>query len=237
MCGAGAAGGYMSVVTLFRWKTHLLANVLLASVTGILSLIVFWRLFGYMPVTAHRHWWLFAPFYLTYAIGPLFFFSVKARLFADTRLRWSDFKHFIAPTVQMVGFGVLFFKPESVKQHLMTQHGFWLYGALHDLVFIVGTSAYLYFAYRFVKVAWAHLRQHPKPYYALIVGWQHRLIKGFILFFSLHALLRISQYWAWRLSGRNLEAHLVFSSALELTLAGLLLWLTLNAWFARQRSI
>ena len=93
----------------------------------------------------------YVPLWFTWTIGPAWFFYVKFSLFPAYRFRWSDLKHFVAPSVQVLTYAVVFFGrlldgrqgPVRVAGVPAT--------TIEEVVFLASVGGYILAAYRYLR--------------------------------------------------------------------------------------
>ncbi|MBP6185758.1 MAG: hypothetical protein KA479_12515 [Saprospiraceae bacterium] len=173
----------------------------------------------------YRFW----PASFSLAIGPVFFLYVKARLYPNFRLKWSDSKHFLGALAQASAYIALFVQPLFRKEELW--HGLYRYyiHPLENLLFVITGWIYLYFAYRFVKYELA-VRQHPTS--RLEALRLKRTAKVQFLFLTFYAAYLIDDTIR-RLLLLKAQTDLTWVSWFSFSaLLGMLAWLSLFAWLS-----
>lgn len=169
----------------------------------------------------------FLPLSLSLAVGPLFFYYVKARLYPQFRIRRKDSKHFLALLAQVSAYVAMFLQP--IHRKLDLWEGLYRYYVhpLENLLFIGSGWVYLFFAYRFIKYELAH---KTTPQQELVALRLKRTSKVLFLLLSFYAVYFIDDTIR-RLLLLRAQTDLTWVSYISFTaLLGMLAWLSLFAW-------
>ncbi len=191
---------------------------------------------------------LFFPSNVSFLIGPVAFFFVKSQLYPQFKFQREDFKHFILPITQIIVLVLIATTSSATKETLL--HSFFspTTGNFERGIFAIQCTAYLYFAYRFVKHARARTEKainiqnatkitSTLRYQFLVVGWLKRCYKVLITWFGIHAAFIIIDYFSYKIFDANLQTKTLFSSMYELSFAAFVAWLILNGFFILRRSL
>lgn len=195
-----------------------------SALAGFLSALGFTLLFHTLVFTGffqtHPRW-LFLPVYATLWIPVLLFYYVKLTLYPRYNMRLTDVKHFILPLGQFLFFLVVFFAPVSYKEKL--DRAFWnpFYGALEQILYLLGFYLYSYFAYRYMRRK--ERNAHTKREHWQIV-YLKQLLKGLLILFSVHAVFVVSDAAMYRLMGINMRSEPLYIALGMLSFAGLAWW-------------
>lgn len=171
--------------------------------------------------------WRFLPICFSMAIGPAFFFYVKARLYPSFRLKWNDTKHFLLAIGQVSAYLALYFSPAYRKEALW--EGLYRY-YIHpgeNILFVITFSIYLFFSYRFIKHALRHAvspAQRLLPLRLKRTAKVLQLLAGFFALYLIDDTIR-------RLLLLRAQTDLTWVSWVSFAaLLGMLAWLSLFAW-------
>ena len=91
----------------------------------------------------------YAPIWLTWTIGPAWFYYVKFSLFPAYRFRWTDMKHFAFPIFQVLGYSIVFFSgelslaPDAIFGIPAT--------TIDESIFLLSVGGYLFASYRYLR--------------------------------------------------------------------------------------
>ena len=162
----------------------------------------------------------FLPVYFTLSLPVLLFFHLKLLLFPAYRLRWTDAKHLLLPLGQLVYFLWAFLSGEKFDADLGRKAYNPFYGALEQLLYLLGFYIYLYFSQQYVR---AKKRVTRTKAVRKRVWYAEQLIRVFLLLFTLHSLLLLADYFSFRWLYLNLRANNVFAALGILSFVALLL--------------
>ena len=91
----------------------------------------------------------YAPLWLTWTIGPAWFYYVKFSLFPAYRFRVTDLKHFVAPVAQLLAYATAFAGLWQVRDAGPVA-GLRL-STVEEAVFLLSVGGYLFGAYRYLR--------------------------------------------------------------------------------------
>lgn len=127
------------------------SNVFFALLVASFALSVSALVLEHLGLPARHPRLRFAPLWLTWTIGPAWFFYVKFSLFPAYRFRWTDLKHFVAPAVQWLTYAVVFFGDLRAGAERPVQ----VFGVnattIEEAVFLASVGAYVLAAYRYLR--------------------------------------------------------------------------------------
>lgn len=228
VAGLGLAmGGWYFFRVIGKKETNLLFSFFL----GVLSLSLLHNLLVNIGIFNSNARWYFIPIWYTLSFGPLLFFFTKSRLFAPFQLQKKDFKHFIIPVVQAAFYVAVGFRSAAFKSQIWDSIYLPLYKPLEGLIYVVGFSMYLYFAYRFIRYK-LFILQKRKGFF-----WEFdktlrlkRMVKGLILLFVISGASIIGDFLTYRFLGVNLNNIRGFTYIGDLSFALMVLWVTYYAF-------
>jgi hypothetical protein len=169
----------------------------------------------------------FLPFNFSLAVGPVFFYYIKARLYPHFRMQRRDSKHFLALLAQISAYLALYLQP--LHRQVDIWEGMYRYYVhpLENLLFIASGWLYIFFGYRFIKYELAH---KTTPQQELIALRLKRTCKVLFLLLSFYAVYFIDDTIR-RLLLLRAQTDLTWVSYFSFAaLLGMLAWLSLFAW-------
>ena len=171
----------------------------------------------------HPHFW-YTPLLYTYALGPLLYFFVRARLVPERRLRRRDLWHAVLPGLQVVHELVTGFATLELKRAYWQSPFSAVYGQLDTLVFVVSFAAYLLASDRLIR----SVRERPET--AEPRRWLRRLVRGCaaIVVVALVMETPLVAPWLWETVGRPAFAWLRLAETIAY--AALLYWVTFTGF-------
>lgn len=164
----------------------------------------------------------FLPIYFSLAFPPLLFYHVKFSLYPAYRLRSSDLKHFILPSMQLAFFVVVFFTATEWKSGLGRRFFNPFFGATEQALYLGTFFAYLYFAYRYVRRKAKDLHSRAE---AKLAAYLKNLLKFFFLLFCVHTVFVVADFVCFEFFDINLRVVKPYAALGALSFAALLDWL------------
>ncbi len=164
----------------------------------------------------------FLPIYFTLAFPPLLFYHVKFSLYPAYRLRFTDFKHFLLPLMQLGFFAVMFFTDTDFKSHIGRRFFNPFFGATEQALYLGTFFAYLYFAYRYVRQKAQSLHNRAE---AKLTAYLRNLLKCFFLLFCIHVVFVVADFVCYEFFAINLRIVKPYAALGALSFAALLVWL------------
>ena len=235
-------GGTISIWYFLRPVGKREANWLLSFFLACLSLSLLQNILVNIGVFNNNPRWYFIPIQYTLALGPLFFFFVKSRLFSFFHLQLKDFKHFILPTLQAFSYLSVGFKNAAYKESVWVQQYIPYGKPLEGALFVIGFSFYLYFSYRFVRYKLQLLEKRKGHKWEVDkVMRLKRLVKGILLLFIICAGYIISDFLVYQFLGLNLYDIRGYTYIGDLSFTGIVLCVTYyafrNAFFPSRHRL
>lgn len=232
------SGTLMSMAVIFQKRKITLTNFLSAILLLLFSCTLLSNYFIYKLIYPAYPVLYFLPIHASFSLGPLFFFYIKSRLYPALRITPQDNKHFLMPVLQLVTLGILSFTGIPFRREVMECCSSPIYGFVENALYIWLMGMYLYFAYSFIRhERYSVLRTGADKRFILMLGWLKRQTKVLTILFGIHATCLISFFISYRFLGVDLSGKILFSLVRELSFAGMLYWLVLNAFFALRRGL
>ena len=137
------------VVYLIKRSGNRKANVFFAVVLSSFGLSIGALVIEHLGLTGLHPRLRYLPIWMTWTIGPAWFFYVKLTLFPAYRLRATDIKHAIMPASQLVYYAYCFaVGADGLRQDFL--FGF-AASTYEEFIFFVSVLGYLFAAYRYLR--------------------------------------------------------------------------------------
>jgi hypothetical protein len=236
--GAVLQGFAVSVVSWIQRKESAVAKILFSLLISVMSLTLLYSLVEKLGLFHKHPFLLFFPIYFSYAFGPLLFFYVKASLYQDFKLGWSDLKHFLLPIAQANFFFFMIFQSAEFKYERWVNDYSLLYGTFGYPVYLLLFTVYSYFAYRFIKFrikALAHIEHSDyEEKHALRLK---KMVKGLYLLLIINSSFIISNFLSGYLLHITLTNNSLYLFFSESSFAAMIIWVGAYGYYRVMRSL
>ena len=128
-----------------RWSANVFFAVLLVAFALSITTLVL----EHLALTARYPRLRYVPIWLTWTIGPAWFYYVKFSVFPTYRWRWTDAKHFAFPLLQAGYYTVVFFG--ALHQRTPGEVFGVATTTLDEGIFLGSVLGYLFAAYRYLR--------------------------------------------------------------------------------------
>ncbi|MFZ4543818.1 MAG: hypothetical protein ACOYOA_07195 [Saprospiraceae bacterium] len=238
MAGAVVQGLIVSVVSWLSRKETSLAKLIFSLLISAMSLTLLYATaikLNFFLKFPHLH---FFPIYYTYAFGPLLFYYVKATLYKNFSLKWSDLKHFLLALAQVSFFAFMLFKNPKIKIEMWENDFSLLYGTFGYPIYLLLFTVYSYFAYRFIKFkqkALAHV--HHTRYEEKHVERVRKMVKGLYFLLMVNSSFVVSNFLSQYFLHYSLNYNTLYLFFSDCSFAAMILWVGAYGYYRVMRTI
>ncbi len=137
------------VIYLSKRSGNRKSNIFFAALLSAFGLCIAVLVLEHLGLSASYPRLRYLPIWMTWSIGPAWFFYVKLTLFPAYRLRATDIKHAVMPAAQLVYYGVCFVTgTDALRREFL--FGF-AASTYEELIFFGSVLGYLFAAYRYLR--------------------------------------------------------------------------------------
>ena len=147
------------------------ANVFFALTLAAFALSIGALVLEHLGLTTRSPRLRYLPVWMTWTIGPAWFYYVKFSLFPAYRFRWTDLKHFAAPLAQVLFYLGVFLSGRTglAPDRLLGVEA----TTLDEAVFLASVVGYLFAGYRYLRYRARRIGQAPRRW----DFWKVRLLR------------------------------------------------------------
>ena len=155
-------------VYLIKHSGNRSANFFFALLLLVFSASIGTLVLEHLGIPSRMPRWRSVPLWLTWSIGPAWFYYVKFSLFPGYAFRWTDLKHFVFPVLQLLIYVISFVRGDVgfAERRIL----FVPYRTLEELIFLLSVGGYLFGGYRY-------LRYRARALAGRVLRWEYWRVK------------------------------------------------------------